>query len=72
VGGIAEIVMDGENGELMKADASATEIAAVLEKWAGLTENEYALLSNKAYASYLQYFSAPKNYNLFFSEVLNA
>jgi glycosyltransferase involved in cell wall biosynthesis len=72
VGGVAELVIDGENGELMKADASANEIAAVLEKWAGLNENEFTLLSNKAYASYLQYFSAPKNYNLFNSEVLKA
>jgi glycosyltransferase involved in cell wall biosynthesis len=72
VGGIAELVIDGENGELMKADASALEIASVLEKWAALNENEFELLSGKAYSSYLQYFSASNNYSLFFSEVLNA
>jgi glycosyltransferase involved in cell wall biosynthesis len=72
VGGIAELVIDGENGELMKADATSSEIATVLEKWAGLSENEFELLSSKAYSSYLQYFSASNNYSLFFSEVLNA
>jgi glycosyltransferase involved in cell wall biosynthesis len=72
VGGIAELVIDGENGELMKADATSSEIATVLEKWARLNENEFELLSSKAYSSYLQYFSASNNYSLFFSEVLNA
>jgi len=72
VGGIAEIVIDGENGELMKADATSSEIATVLEKWARLNQNEFELLSSKAYYSYLQYFSASNNYSLFFSEVLNA
>lgn len=72
VGGIAELVIDGKNGELMKADATASEIATVLEKWARLNENEFELLSSKAYSSYLQYFSASNNYSLFFSEVLNA
>ena len=72
VGGIAELVIDGENGELMKADATSSEIATVIEKWARLNENEFELLSSKAYSSYLQYFSASNNYSLFFSEVLNA
>jgi hypothetical protein len=56
----------------MKADATSSEIATVLEKWARLNENEFELLSSKAYSSYLQYFSASNNYSLFFSEVLNA
>jgi colanic acid/amylovoran biosynthesis glycosyltransferase len=71
VGGIAELVVDGENGELMKADASSSEIAAGLEKWAGLNENEFEILSSKAYSNYLQYFSASKNYLKFYSEILN-
>jgi glycosyltransferase involved in cell wall biosynthesis len=72
VGGIAELVDDGENGELMDADASSSEIAAVIEKWAGIDENEFEILSSKAYSNYLQYFSAQKNYMQFYSEVLNA
>jgi glycosyltransferase involved in cell wall biosynthesis len=72
VGGIAELVIDGENGELMDADASSSEIAAVIEKWARLDENEFEILSSKAYSNYLQYFSAQKNYMQFYSEVLNA
>jgi glycosyltransferase involved in cell wall biosynthesis len=72
VGGIAELVIDGKNGELMKADVSSSEIAAVIEKWAGLSENEFEILSNKAYSNYLQYFSASKNYLQFYTEVLNA
>jgi glycosyltransferase involved in cell wall biosynthesis len=72
VGGIAELVIDGEIGELMNADASSSEIATVLEKWAVLNENEFEMLSSKAYSNYLQYFSAPKNYMQFYSEVLNA
>ncbi len=72
VGGIAELVIDGENGELMNADASSSEIAKVIEKWARLNENEFEMLSSKAYSNYLQYFSAPKNYMQFYSEVLNA
>jgi colanic acid/amylovoran biosynthesis glycosyltransferase len=70
VGGISEIVQDGVNGELMPANSTPAEIAAVLEKWAELHESEFELLSNKAYSSYLQYFSALKNYNLFNNEVL--
>jgi glycosyltransferase involved in cell wall biosynthesis len=72
VGGIAELVIDGENGELMKADASSSEIAQVIEKWAGLSENEFEILSSKAYSNYLQYFSASKNYLQFYTEVLNS
>jgi colanic acid/amylovoran biosynthesis glycosyltransferase len=71
VGGIAELVIDGENGELMDADASSSEIAAVIEKWARLDENEFEILSSKAYSNYLKYFSAPKNYLKFYSEILN-
>ena len=71
VGGIAELVIDGENGELMHADASSSEIAKVTEKWARLNENEFEMLSSKAFSNYLQYFSAPKNYLNFYFEILN-
>jgi glycosyltransferase involved in cell wall biosynthesis len=72
VGGIAEIVLDGKNGELLTANASSNEIANTIEKWASMSESEYELHSQSGYESYLQYFSAPKNYMQFYSEVLNA
>ena len=72
VGGISEIVNNGVNGELLPALATSSEIAQCLHRWAALSENEFQPISDRAYASYLQYFSALKNYTQFFSEVLNA
>ncbi len=72
VGGVSEIVSSGKNGELLTANASSIEIAKTIEKWASMTESKYELQSQSGYESYLQYFSAPKNYMQFYSEVLNA
>ena len=61
----------GSVEKLMDADASSSEIAAVIEKWARLDENEFEILSSKAYSNYLQYFSAHKNYLNFYFEILS-
>ena len=71
VGGISEIVSNGKNGELLTANASSHEIARSIDKWAKMTKSEYELHSQRGYESYLKYFSAPKNYLKFYSEILN-
>jgi colanic acid/amylovoran biosynthesis glycosyltransferase len=70
VGGISEIIRNSVNGELLPAEASSPLIAKTLEKWAQLNENEFAQYSNQAFSSYLEYFSATKNYTRFLKEAL--
>lgn len=70
VGGVAEIVQDQFNGELLPIDASANVISESLEKWAVLSECERIQRGKNAYQIYNEYFSAPKNYLNFLEEAL--
>ncbi len=70
VGGISELVKDKQNGVLLPEHASMQDIAANLVNWAQFTEAEYQQYSQRAYQTYLMYFSAQKNYTTFYAETL--
>lgn len=70
VGGISEIVKDDENGMLLPADASSSDLAEALMSFANLSEEIRISWADNAYATYNAYFSAPKNYRKFGTEAL--
>lgn len=71
IGGVNEIVINGQNGELLQPDANANRIASSLEKWATMDFLEYETFSKNGYEVYLKRYSASKNYQTFYNEVLN-
>jgi colanic acid/amylovoran biosynthesis glycosyltransferase len=70
VGGISEIVKDQFNGSLLPARADSKMIAQTLESWVLKTSEERNKLRNNAYQTYIEYFSATKNYTRFLKEAL--
>lgn len=70
VGGISEIVRDGENGRLLPSDIGATALAQVFREFHALDAAKRISMARMAYATYNAYFSAPKNYRNFGSEAL--
>ena len=62
VGGVSEIILDGENGKLLPKEISPEQLASVLEELSCLDENEYQRLSANAFKHWQKCFNAEKQY----------
>jgi glycosyltransferase involved in cell wall biosynthesis len=71
VGGVSEIVKDGFNGALIPLDARPETIAEDLVNWSNLSTDSRIDRGMNAYQTYIDYFSAKKNFTKFIEEALN-
>lgn len=69
VGGVREIVQDGENGFLLSAEASPQEIADAILHYAHLSYPEKCALRTQAYAFWENNYDAEKNFERFVSAI---
>lgn len=61
VGGIPEMVRDGENGYLLSPDASACQVAQAIERFSSLTAKQKEQMGKNALESWQQNFNAAAN-----------
>ena len=61
VGGIPEMVQDGENGFLLSADPTAEEVAQAILRYTALSAQDKAAMSRCALASWQEHFDAAAN-----------
>lgn len=72
VGGVPEIVFDGETGFLLPPNPSPEQIALALREIVQMDESKYRILSENAKQTYLNKFQAKVNYKKFNEEILKA
>ena len=72
VGGIPEIVTDGQNGRLLSVDHSAKEFRAALNQFTDMSDGDYRQYSDRAFETWRTRFNASNNYPAFVNEVLGA
>lgn len=65
VGGIAEIVLNGQNGILLNRDPKPDEVASALKEVANMPDDQYNLLRSKAQETWGTFYSAEINYPIF-------
>lgn len=70
VGGTPEIVRDGENGTLLSPDVEPPALAAALERFARLSDDEYGALAAAAWRTWREELDAARNYPAFLRLVL--
>jgi glycosyltransferase involved in cell wall biosynthesis len=61
VGGIPEMVQDGDNGYLLPADASAAQVAEAIERFAALTVEQKAHMHQSARDRWQKDYNAAEN-----------
>lgn len=61
VGGIPEMLEDGQSGFLLPANPSAAEVATMLERYIALPRDDKAIFSQYAYACWQARFNAEEN-----------
>ena len=69
VGGVGEIIIDGENGYLMPAKIGADEVAQYIERLYRLNEEAYRAMRTRAREIWLEKFNMEKNYPDFVEEI---
>ena len=65
VGGVAEIVLGGENGILLHRDPKPEHVADALKKVANMPDEQYNMLRSKALETWGTFYSAEINYPIF-------
>jgi len=71
VGGVGEILSEGENGFLLKPSCLPREVADTIIKFYRLNESEKRKIRENAVSIWQKNYSAEKNYRNFLSAVLN-
>ena len=72
VGGVPEIVSDGENGLLLEADPGPDAVAAALATVAGLPDEAYRRLAEGAHRTWRERYHAEANFGRLLQRVLAA
>ena len=70
VGGVGEILEEGENGFLLNQSCSAQEVAQAIIKFHNITDSEKKRIRANAISIWQQKYSAEKNYRAFLSSVM--
>lgn len=65
VGGTGELVLDGENGALLPADATAEQLAGAVRAIADMADGDYQALRARARAFWRERYDAADNYTAF-------
>ena len=61
MGGVPEIIEDGENGFLLPADITAVDVANKISWYNGMSSEEKAAMANNARKIWNEKFNANKN-----------
>jgi colanic acid/amylovoran biosynthesis glycosyltransferase len=71
VGGVAEIVLDGENGILLTTDPQTQEVAQALIEVAKMPDQQYMILRARAQEIWGTFYSARVNYPIFCDRIFD-
>lgn len=69
VGGVNEIVFDGENGILLDKEFSDKQLIEAIYKFVLMTNEEYLKYRDNARKIWMKLYNAEKNYSKFFNEI---
>lgn len=69
VGGVSELIFDGENGTLLPADLSSETLAKTITKYICCNEDTYKKLCKNSRESFLKGWENTKNYSEFYNMI---
>jgi len=69
VGGMAEIT-NNENGTLLPANPTASEVAGAIEKFCRMDDDQFQLVQRNAYRTWNETFNSASNYSLFTEQLI--
>lgn len=71
VGGVPEIVKDGENGYLFDKDGDITELSEYIMKFVNMTDEEYSILRKNCYQFWNENHNMQINYKKFAEDIMD-
>ena len=70
VGGNSEIVKNGQNGFLISANSTPSEVSETILRFYNLTEMDISKMRKNAYNTWNEMYNAEKNYSQFVEEIM--